>query len=198
TKCIDLTGGNTANGGNIQLWTCSQGNTNQEWYFYNDQIKLFKNSAKALDLKASNTSNGTNIQLYDDNGSGAQKWIYDGVHKSIRLKKNLNKCLDVYKSYTSNGTNIQLWDCHEASNQQWVMDNRNHPLPATAGNTLTLHSGMLQERCIDLTGGKTSNGNNIQLWTCSEGNTSQAWVFEGDQIRLAKDKTKCVDLYTGN
>jgi hypothetical protein len=62
------------------------------------------------------------------------------------------------------GTKLQIWTCSGGPNQQWV-------------NTL---DGTFQwsgtDKCIDLTDGKITNGNQLQLYTCSSTNTNQKWV----------------------
>jgi hypothetical protein len=62
------------------------------------------------------------------------------------------------------GTKLQIWTCSGGPNQQWV-------------NTL---DGTFQwsgtDKCIDLTDGKITDGNQLQLYTCSSTNTNQKWV----------------------
>ena len=125
-KCVDLTGGVTADYTNIQLWNCGGvdeiGNQSQLWYFDGLQIKLNKDLGKCLDLSAGNTANSTNIQLYHCHSNDNQKWIYDGITRSIRSAVDPNKCIDVVNGWSANGTNIQLWDCVGVPAQQFVLN----------------------------------------------------------------------------
>ena len=123
-KCIDLSSGNTSNGANIQLWNCGSTNTNQQWIFINNQIKLNQDQRKCLGLPPGifTAGNGMNIQLWDCNDTDAQKWIYDGITNVIRLKKHPNYCIDLSHGNTSNGSNIQLWKCGPTNtNQKWII-----------------------------------------------------------------------------
>ena len=120
-KCLDIFGGQTANGTNIQLWRTQDANNSQYFTFDGSQIKMQAHSNKCLDLNNSNTANGNNIQLFDCNNTNAQVWIYDGYAKAFRSGVDPNKCLDVKGGNTSDGTNIELWDCNGSSSQQFVI-----------------------------------------------------------------------------
>ena len=71
-KCLDVTGGNPANGMPIQLWDCN-GGPNQKWLLEdNESIKGLAN--KCLDVAGGNSSNGTRIILWDCTGGANQRW----------------------------------------------------------------------------------------------------------------------------
>ena len=124
-KCINNDSGGTENGNKIQLYDCKgtngSGNDNQVWYFDGAKIKLNNHQDKCMDLASSNTADGTDIRLWDCNGTDAQKWVYDGLTKSIRSAVNSDKCVDLKKGRTSNGTNVQLEACIEKSTQRFVL-----------------------------------------------------------------------------
>ena len=122
SKCVDVTSSGTADGTNIQLWSCNgtgaQGfrivPRGGYWELLNTH------SGKCVDVKSSGTANGTNIQLYTCNGTAAQQFrmVAGGGHTTF-VNVHSGKCVDVDHSGTANGTNIQLWSCNGTSAQQF-------------------------------------------------------------------------------
>ncbi|KAG6846536.1 hypothetical protein H0H93_013363, partial [Arthromyces matolae] len=58
-KCLDVTDGNTADGTNMQIWTCSTNNANQQFFYTRDNRLAWTNHGKCVDLTAGNTASGT-------------------------------------------------------------------------------------------------------------------------------------------
>ncbi|MCB9345655.1 MAG: ricin-type beta-trefoil lectin domain protein [Lewinellaceae bacterium] len=111
-------------GSNIQLWTKDDTNTAEQWYFDGLAIKMRNTQNLCIDLNGSNTSNGSNIQLYNCNGTNAQKWIYDGMNKSIRSVVNPGKCMQIVEN--SDGaygkrSNVEIQDCNGSVLQQFLI-----------------------------------------------------------------------------
>ncbi len=71
-KCLDITGGSTANGALIEEWTCN-GGANQQWLAVNGEL-VNPASGKCLDDPAFNTTQGTQLDLWACNGGGNQQW----------------------------------------------------------------------------------------------------------------------------
>ncbi|MCB0156478.1 MAG: RICIN domain-containing protein, partial [Anaerolineae bacterium] len=77
-----------------------------------------------IDLSSSNTSNGNNIQLWGCNDTNAQKWIYDGMTRSIRSVVNPGKCMQI--EYNTDGlydkrSNVNIYDCNGSAVQQFLI-----------------------------------------------------------------------------
>jgi hypothetical protein len=115
-RALDVSGGGTANGTNVQIWDDNQ-LAPQEWrltLLADGNYKLVNtNSGRALDVSAAGTANGTNVQIWDDfNGGIAQKWhitdLGDGTVKLVN--PNSGRALDISAAGTANGTNVQIWD----------------------------------------------------------------------------------------
>jgi hypothetical protein len=51
--------------------------------------------------------------------------------------------------------------------------------------------------CLDVTDGKTNNGNKIQIWECFTGNTNQQWSVTADNRIAWTNKHECLDLTDG-
>ena len=70
SKCLDVRSGGTADGTQIQLYTCN-GSTSQTWTRTGSTLRAL---GKCLDVSGSGTADGTKIQLWTCNGTGAQNW----------------------------------------------------------------------------------------------------------------------------
>src|SRR5438477_1192075 len=76
-KCIDVSGAGTADGTNIQQWTCngSAGQSFRVDVLADGSARLVNpNSNKCVDVAGAGTANGTNIHLWTCNGTGAQSF----------------------------------------------------------------------------------------------------------------------------
>ena len=171
-KCLDLSGGNSANGTPVQLWTCNH-TAAQTWTPYTDST--LRVMGKCLDAASGGTADGTRTQLYDCNGTGAQLWQpYDGGYLNLAS----GRCLDDPGGSSTDGTQLELWDCNGGANQLWAPP---IPGPVTSG---------IAGKCLDDTGGATADGTRIELWSCN-GGSNQQWLFTSGTLRYAG---KCVDV----
>lgn len=72
--CLDITGGSTANGAAVGLWTCAPGAWNQTWLLRADGSIYNPRSNHCLDLPNNDTTPGSRFALTDCNGTPAQSW----------------------------------------------------------------------------------------------------------------------------
>ncbi|MFC8619725.1 ThuA domain-containing protein [Micromonospora purpureochromogenes] len=115
-KCLDVRSSGTADGTQIQLYTCN-GTTAQTWTVTpNSTIKAL---GRCLDVSGGGSADGTKIQLWTCNGSGAQNWSAQ-ADGSLRNPQS-GKCLDVAGNNSADSTPVQLWTCNGAANQKWVL-----------------------------------------------------------------------------
>ncbi|MEZ5038699.1 MAG: RICIN domain-containing protein [Saprospiraceae bacterium] len=111
-------------GSNIQLWTKDQTLYAEYWYFDGLTIKMREFRDLCIDLSQSNYDNGNNIQLWNCNGSSAQKWLYDGMTKSIRSAVNHAKCMQIEKNTDGvygKRSNVDIQDCNGSAAQQFLI-----------------------------------------------------------------------------
>jgi glucosylceramidase len=113
-KCVDVAGANTANGTQVQLYTCN-GTNAQTWTVGADGT--LQALGKCMDVAAASSANGTKVQLYDCNGTNAQRWTA-GTDGTLRA---LGKCLDATGVSSADGTPLQIWDCTGGANQKWTL-----------------------------------------------------------------------------
>ena len=120
-KCLDATGGGTANGTAVQQWTCGSGNTNQQWQFQPTDSGYYKvvtrnAPAEAWDVTggAGATNDGAQIQLWSYGGGTNEQWKpvqhADGSY-SFSPRNNTGECLDVTGVSTADGARLEQWSC---------------------------------------------------------------------------------------
>jgi glucosylceramidase len=111
--CVDVQSASSANGTQVQLWTCN-GTGAQQWTVGTDGT--LRALGKCLDVSGAGTANGTRVQIWDCNGTGAQSWRVSGTQL---VNANANRCLDATGPGSADGTPLQIWDCTGGANQQW-------------------------------------------------------------------------------
>ena len=77
-KCLDVAGGSTREGTNVQQWTCN-GTGAQQWTpkRLGNQFYLLVNpqSGKCLDVAGGSKANGANVQQWTCHGGANQQWL---------------------------------------------------------------------------------------------------------------------------
>ncbi|WP_406320024.1 ricin-type beta-trefoil lectin domain protein [Streptomyces sp. NBC_00519] len=113
-KCLDVSGGNSANGSAADIAACN-GSAAQQWSAHADNT--LRALGKCLDVTGRATANGSRIQIWDCNGGSNQQWqAYNGGYRNPAS----GRCLDDPGSSTTDGTQLVLWDCNGGANQQWT------------------------------------------------------------------------------
>ncbi|MEW9700457.1 M6 family metalloprotease domain-containing protein [Paenibacillus sp. SI8] len=123
-KNLDVAGGSTADGANVQQWS-NNGNLQQQWKVVdvgNGYYKLIsQSSGKVLDVAGGSTADGANVQQWTDNGNAQQKWkivdVGSGYYKLI--SQFSGKVLDVAEGSTADGANVQQWTDNGNAQQKW-------------------------------------------------------------------------------
>ncbi|MEV8527298.1 MULTISPECIES: ricin-type beta-trefoil lectin domain protein [unclassified Streptomyces] len=113
-KCLDVNGGNSANGTAAQIWSCN--GADAQWWSARSDGTL-RALGKCLDATGGGTANGTKIEIWDCNGGTNQQWqAYNGGYRNPVS----GRCLDDPGASTTDGTQLVLWDCNGGTNQQWT------------------------------------------------------------------------------
>ena len=105
-SCVDITGGSSADGTPLELWTCTGGN-HQNWVLAHD------GTVRAL-YKCM-TASGGSVQLRTCDGSAAQQWQRSGTSLV-----NQGRCLDAEGGADANGTALITYACTGGTNQRWT------------------------------------------------------------------------------
>lgn len=195
-KVMDVSGGSTSDYGNVQLYA-DNGTDAQVWKVGHDSRGYVTftnaNSGKVLDVNGASTASGTNVQQFASNGSWAQKWIAvcgSGGSYTIYSALARNVALDVYVASTANGANIQTYTANGTKAQQWRMTKtqtlraRLNSMASSHRNdlkdgTYTFGSANKRSMVLDVSGGSSANGANVQLYQ-SNGTNAQRWRVTHD------------------
>jgi len=116
-KCIDVSGGGTMTGTDIQMWDCGDGGEHPNMQFTVDTplrplaIRWATHPDKCLDVSGGVNRDGTTVQLWD--------CIHDGEHDNMQFlvppsgtgrihwAKHPTRCLDV-SAGNNNDANLQI------------------------------------------------------------------------------------------
>jgi hypothetical protein len=165
--CLDLAGGRTEAGTNVQVWSCDAlGGANQRWSVVGDEIRYGSSGSStclsAAGFKVVIGSCGTILSRFE--------WRTDGT---IRPASAPGLCVDV-KGWTdaqytagqglpADGLDVQLFECRqEQMNQRWSITGRIRMVVSTL--------------CLAREGGADRNGIAVRVATCS-GSPAQTWDY---------------------
>ncbi|MEA9578472.1 ricin-type beta-trefoil lectin domain protein [Xanthomonas nasturtii] len=158
-KCLDIAGGVTQNGANIQVWGCN-GFAQQKWSLQRSGRSLMAAANKVLDIAGFSSENGATIQLWDSLNAANQAWYFS--NSSIIVSGG--KVLDVAGASSSNGARLQLYDNLRGGNQIWKYTPSTGQIQVSTG------------RCLDVAGFDNTPGAPVQLWDCSN-SKNQVWTL---------------------
>jgi O-glycosyl hydrolase len=117
SKCLDVPGSSTANGTQLEIYTCNAGSNQEYTLAPNGEITVY--GSKCLDAYQQGKTAGTIVDIYTCNGGSNQLWQ---VHPDGTITNDESGlCLDVYGQGTANGTGVDIYTCNGGSNQQWAL-----------------------------------------------------------------------------
>ncbi|KAF7331484.1 Carbohydrate-binding module family 13 protein [Mycena kentingensis (nom. inval.)] len=174
-KCVDLTDGKVAQGNHIQIWDCdaAQTNKNQLWspipitFAKTLQASLKANSG--LCIAASSTTAGSPVVAAACTAnSAAQTWAPASAGNVGTVSIfNATLCLLAAGEGTPvAGTKLVVDTCPHEKNAKFNWHTDISTISSAVSGT---------NLCVDLTDGKQTAGNQLQLWTCVAGSTNQLW-----------------------
>jgi hypothetical protein len=121
--CLDVSGGSSAPGAQIQQWTCNDGPA-QNWTFQTNTDGTFTLRAQVsgLCLAATGDTAGTTVQQQPCNGSPEQAWNVENLGMGYFRLVRAGNCLDVTAGSITAGAHIQQWTCNDLSPQIWHVE----------------------------------------------------------------------------
>ena len=132
-KYLDVAGGVSANGTNVQQWSASEpGAYYNTWKFVSEGDGYYKiysqvgnGNTYLLDVANGSTGSGTNIQIWQNTYSDAQTFKIqkndDGTYAILTKVTGAKSGLDIASGSTSNGANVQQWGYGGSANQKWEL-----------------------------------------------------------------------------
>lgn len=192
---LDIYGGYTTNGANVQLYRSNDTEAQLFKVTHDSQgYVTFTNvkSGKVLDVYGGTKKNNQNIWQFSSNGSRAQKWIVkpDGNGYVIISALDSNYVLDLSTGKAVNSSNIQLYTYCGSNAQRWKFSklvsktdklnslaqlNKN----VLADGTYVISTAFSSNYVLDVYGGYTWNKANVQLFA-KNGTDAQAFKVTHD------------------
>ena len=125
-KCMDVAASTTADGGNVQQYTCDGGAAQAFDLTRTDNGDYQLASAlsgKVLDVAGGATTDGANLQIWTNSGADRQRLnLLDKGNGQYELRlRHSGKCVDVAGQFTADRANIQQWTCNGQTNQRWSL-----------------------------------------------------------------------------
>ncbi|KAF7364548.1 hypothetical protein MVEN_00323800 [Mycena venus] len=191
-KCLDVTGGSAADGTKMQIWTCTGGNTNQAWSLTGSTIQWSAHSS-CLDLTSGNVTNGNIMQIWTCTGGINQQWTRTTGPGTLppptpghKINPGASSTTCLTAATNANGGTVTVAPCDGSAGQAWTQN----------GQTLVAYGTM----CLDVTGGSTTNGVKMQIWSCTPGagDAAQHFTVTADNRIQWTNMNKCLDLTGGS
>lgn len=159
----------TESNGNIQLGTYA-GNLKQKFkltYVSDGYYKIIESeTGKALDICNGSSSNGANLQTYSWNGTNAQLWKFINMgNGSYYIRSKLGTVMDVTNGSIQTGTNIQMYTLNYSNAQKWTLKSTAVKAESIAEGTYTIQAAVNTNYVLDIAGGSTSDGGNVQIYS---------------------------------
>lgn len=175
---LDLSGGNTADGAAIRLYT-PNGTASQLFVVSSSDVSIatgvsmiitsVANKKLVTDVTSASTANGARVQLYSSNNTNAQKYRFEsignGTYKIINV--NSGKVLDVSSGSTANGAALQQYTSNNTVAQQWTV--RNY------GSGKIALVSVNANKAVDIPGGNAVQQAQLQLYS-PNGTVAQQWL----------------------
>ena len=183
---LDLSGGNTANGAAIRLYT-PNGTASQLFVVSSSDVNIatgvsmiitsVANKKLVTDVTSASTANGARVQLYSSNNTNAQKYRFEsignGTYKIINA--NSGKVLDVSGGSTANGAALQQYTSNNTVAQQWTV--RNY------GSGRIALVSVNANKAVDIPGGNAVQQAQLQLYS-PNGTVAQQWLVAKAPLTL--------------
>jgi O-glycosyl hydrolase len=116
-KCLDVPNVSTANGTQLEIWTCNAGSNQEYTLTAGGEITVYGD--KCLEAYEQGKTAGTIVDIDTCNGGANQLWQ---VHPDGSITNDESGlCLDVHGQGTANGTDVDIYTCNGGTNQQWTL-----------------------------------------------------------------------------
>lgn len=183
---LDLSGGNTANGAAIRLYT-PNGTASQLFVVSSSDVNIatgvsmiitsVANKKLVTDVTSASTANRARVQLYSSNNTNAQKYRFESIGNGTYKIVNINsgKVLDVSSGSTANGAALQQYTSNNTVAQQWTVRNYG------SGNIALV--SVNANKAVDIPGGNAVQQAQLQLYS-PNGTVAQQWLVAKAPLTL--------------
>jgi hypothetical protein len=163
----DVSGGSTANGANLQIYTANSSNA-QKFYLHHlgdgKYVIYSYASGKAVEVSGSSKTNGGNVRINSYTGAQNQQWriLTDGLGRYAFQAVHSGLVLDVCGGSMKNSSNLQQYGFNNTNAQKFTLLSCNTQ-PVSDG-IYTLMSNIGSGKVLDISGGSVDNRANLQLY----------------------------------
>ncbi|CAM3576682.1 ricin-type beta-trefoil lectin domain protein [Kibdelosporangium persicum] len=119
-KCLDVNGGSTTPGTQLQIWGCN-GGAGQVWTrTASGQLTVYSGAnTRCMTALNNQTAPGTQVVIAQCDSGAGQQWQINANGTITGTQSGI--CLDINGGATANGGKTILWTCHGGANQQWTL-----------------------------------------------------------------------------
>lgn len=176
---LDIAGASMVNGGNAQIY--SKNNTLAQNFIISSAGDGYyrivsEKSGKALDVAWGNSVAGVNVWQYTWNGTASQLWKFvDAGNGSYYIQSKLGTVLDIQAGVLRAGSNVQAYTMNKSIAQKWKLNEVKYA--NIKEGTYTISSALASDKVLDIAGGSSANGANVQLYS-QNGTAAQKFVIK--------------------
>jgi len=130
-QCLDVYAGDRSNGGNVDQYTCLNGDPAQQWRFTNVHDGFYQISdvnagtpgTEVLDVYGLSVQPGANVDQYQWYGSTNQQWLMVPLGNALYqiINRNSGDTLEVYGQTQATPGNVDQWPWLGLANQTWKL-----------------------------------------------------------------------------
>lgn len=178
-KVIDIKGCSMASSANAQIYASNGTNAQRFSVAYDEATGYYTiasvASGMALDVVGASKNNGANVQQYRPNGSAAQQWSIEPEDDGyVIVSRASGLVLDVRGGSCANGANVQQYRRNGSAAQHWLPVQTS----AVADGCYIIPLFAAAGLGLDVQGGKTDAGTNIQLYRLNGTNAQSFEIVE--------------------
>lgn len=177
---LDVSGGSTDSGANVQIWTSN--NTNAQKFYLqhcSDGSYLIRNakSGMVLDVSGGSLSDCANVQVYSSNDTAAQRWYLKESSEGTLtfISKKSGKAIDVSGGVADKGRNVQQYSPNKTAAQQWILRSVVVDEGSIYEGTYRIASALGNNLVLDIAAASSASGANLQVYT-SNSTAAQRFV----------------------
>jgi len=204
---VDVAGGKSNDGTNVGVWEVNNG-TAQRFLFQhlgNGRFKIFDRNGKVICLASRSNKNGSNIHIWGNHDGVWVEWylidaqtktvfvptqnqqvaeaslkgtaVPEGKNYIIQSAMSYGRCNDGCWDLPGNNvvqvnSNIQIWTLDNGTDRLFRFEKKRD------SEYYQIYAGKTSDGVVDLPGGKTENGNVMQIWTAQDGNHNQDFYLK--------------------
>ncbi|SDJ51790.1 lipase [Microbulbifer yueqingensis] len=202
-KCVSVPGGSTSSNVQLEQASCA-GSAVQDFDVSPAGDGFYKlvnvNSGKAMRVQGGSKSDGAAVVQYSWYDYGSQHFLPQKNGSGYILRnRNSGKCVELSGGSQGDGARLVQMQCTGSPEQTFAIDpaiDGERTLAPGRYSARAVHSGL----CLDVPFSSTSNGKQLQQWSCN-GTAAQQFDFvyagAGRYEIINVNSGKCVDIYRG-